>query len=73
MISNNILLDKRLHENSYEIIQFMTFHTKCLWVQNHCELGSIKYMDLLKFITELDIYYYLVFNDTMQFMRGLDF
>ena len=20
----------------------MTFHTNCLWVQNHCVLGSIK-------------------------------
>ena len=36
---NNILLD----ENSYmEIFWSMTFHTKLLWVQNGCVLGSIK-------------------------------
>ena len=27
----------------------MTFHIKCLWLQNHCVLGSMKEMDLLKF------------------------
>ena len=26
----------------------MTFHTKCLWVQYHFVLGSVKQMDLLK-------------------------
>ena len=26
----------------------MTFHIKLSWVQNHCVLDSIKYMDLLK-------------------------
>ena len=28
----------------------MTFQIKLLWVQNHCVLGSIKKMELLKFI-----------------------
>ena len=32
----------------------MTFRTKHLWVQNHCVLGLIKKMDLLKFMMELD-------------------
>ena len=33
----------------------MTFHTKRQRVQNHSVLGSIKYMDLLKFIIKLDL------------------
>ena len=33
----------------------MKLHRKCQRVQNHCELGSMKYMDLLKFIIKLDI------------------
>ena len=33
----------------------MIFHTKLLWAQNDCVLGSMKYKDLLKFEMELDI------------------
>ena len=33
----------------------MTFHTKILWVQNHSVLGSMKQIDILKFMMELDI------------------
>ena len=33
----------------------MTFHKDFCLEQNHCVLGSIKYMDLLEFIRELDI------------------
>ena len=33
----------------------MTFHIKLLRTQNHCVFGSIKLMDFLKFIMELDI------------------
>ena len=32
----------------------MTFHTKHQWVQNNYILGSMKQMDLLKSIMELD-------------------
>ena len=32
----------------------MTFHTKLLWFQNHCVLGLVKLMDLVKFMMELD-------------------
>ena len=38
----------------------MAFHTKRQRVQNHCVLGMIKQMDLLKFLTKLDIQYYLM-------------
>ena len=33
----------------------MTFYTKRLWVQNHCVLGSMIEMDLLKFMMGLGI------------------
>ena len=36
-------------------LQFMTFHAKLQQVQNHCVLGSIKWMDFLKLIIKLDI------------------
>ena len=39
--------------------------------KNHYVLGSIKKMDLLKFMMKLDIYYYLVLKDTIQFLIGL--
>ena len=43
-------------KNFMKIFQFMTFHTKLQRVQNHCVLGSIKYMDLLGFVmVNLDI------------------
>ena len=38
-----------------KILWFMTFHTKLLCVQNHFVFGSKKFMDLLKFMIELDI------------------
>ena len=38
----------------------MTFHAKNVWVQHHYLLGSMKQMDLLKFMMKLDIQYYLV-------------
>ena len=47
----NILLDEKIRKK----FQFMTFHTNVLWVQNHCIFGSIKWMDLLKFMVESDI------------------
>ena len=39
--------------------------------KNHYVLGSIKKMDLLKFMMKLDIYYYLTLKDTIQFLIGL--
>ena len=33
----------------------MTFHKKPQQAQNHCVFGLMKYMDLLKFMMELDI------------------
>ena len=39
---DNISFDKTSYENSYKTFWFMTFHTKSLWVQNHCVLGSIR-------------------------------
>ena len=35
--SGNILLEENLYKNIV-----MTFHTKLLWVQNHCVFASIK-------------------------------
>ena len=55
---DNILLGEKSYENSYKnmtFYDFMTFHTKRLWVENHCVLGSIKKMDLPKFMMQLDI------------------
>ena len=38
-----------------KMFQFVTFYAKLLWVQNHCVLGSIKSMNSLKFMMELDL------------------
>ena len=43
-----------------------------LCVANLCVFGSIKQMDYLKLMMELDIQYYLVLKDMMQFMIGLE-
>ena len=47
-------------------------HTKLQLGQNHCALGSIKQMDLLKFIMELDIHYYLIMGGLIKFVTGLN-
>ena len=46
----------------------MTFHTKHLRVQNYCVFGSIKQMNLLKFVMELDMQYNLVIIGIMKFL-----
>ena len=40
----------------------MIFHTKLKQVQNHCVLGSIRWMDLLKFMIKLGILWYLIID-----------
>ena len=50
----------------------MTFHTKPKQAQNHCVFGWIKYMDLLKFMMELDIQYYLIMGGAVKFVIGLN-
>ena len=45
---DNILLDEKSYQNSYE-------NTKFFRVKYHCILGSIKLMDLLKLIMKLDV------------------
>ena len=54
----DILLDQKSYE-TYENILIYGFHTKLQRVQNHCILGLIKLMDLLKPIMDLDVCYYL--------------
>ena len=51
----NILLDEKLYKEKYKNILFMKLHTKLQRVQNHCVLGSIKQMDLLRLMIKLDI------------------
>ena len=56
---SNILIDKKY----MRIFQFMAFHTELQQVQNHCVLGSIKWMGLLGFmVVNLDIFYYLIMD-----------
>ena len=45
---------------------------KLLQVQNHGIFGSIKQIDLLKFMMELDISYNMVLEVMTQFVIGLD-
>ena len=47
----NILID----EKSYENISVYNIHTKLWLILNLCVLGSMKQMDLLEFMMELDI------------------
>ena len=56
-----------------KIFQFMTFHTKVQRTQNHCVLGLIKQVDLLRFMMiNFDIYYYLILNCLIQFVIRLN-
>ena len=41
-------------------------------VQNHCVLGSIKWIDLLKFIIKLEIYNYLMLVIVKEFVVRLN-
>ena len=50
----------------------MTFHAKLELVQNHCVLGSMKQMDFLKFMMELDVQYYLIMAGLKKFVIGLE-
>ena len=50
----------------------MAFHTELQQVQNHFVLGKMKQMDLLKFIMELYIWYYLIVVDLIKFETGLN-
>ena len=56
---NNILLGAK----SYQNILTYNFPYKTLFVQNHCVLACIKQMDLLEFMMDLDIQYYLVLKN----------
>ena len=62
-----ILLD----EKNTKTFQFMTFHTKLLWVQYHCILDSPKEMDFLKFVMALYSWYYLVIVGMIKFVIEL--
>ena len=42
-------------------------------LQNHCVLGPIKSKDLLEFMMELKIYFYLVLKNLLLFTIGLKF
>ena len=64
---DNILLDKN-HKN----VLFMTFHTKLSFVRNQYVLCPIKQMDLLEFLMELDVQYYLEMKNMITFITGLD-
>ena len=59
---DNILI----YEKSYEIFQFLIFHIK-LYV-----LDSIKQVDILEFIIELEIQYYLEMGYMIPFTTVLD-
>ena len=59
-------------KNHTKIFLFMTFHIKLQLVQNLCVLDSIKQMDLLEFIMELDIKYYQALKKMMLFTTELD-
>ena len=50
----------------------MAFHTKLQRVQSHCVLGTTKYMDLLKFMINLDILYYLIIVIVIKFVIRLN-
>ena len=56
---DNILLGAK----SYQNILTYNFSYKTLFVQNHWVLASIKQMDLLEFMMDLDIQYYLVLKN----------
>ena len=50
----------------------MTFHTKLQRVKNHCISGTIKQMDLLKFMMKVNLDYYLIVVGVIKFVIGLD-
>ena len=44
-----------IDEKCYENVLVYNNHTKIYLVQNHCVLGSVKHMDSLELMMELDI------------------
>ena len=62
------LIDMKEH---IKIFYFITFHTKS-WLLNLYVLDLIKYMDLLDFMIELDVYYYLEMKNLIPFTTRLD-
>ena len=59
-------------KNHTKIFQFKTLNTK-LWLgKSYCVLGSTRQMDLLKFMMEIEVQYYLVPRNMVQFTIGLD-
>ena len=64
--------DILLNEKSYENILIYDISYKTFMGANHCVLGSIKQIDLLKFMMELDIQYYWFIVGMMKFVIVLN-
>ena len=60
---DNILVD----ENRMQILQFITFRKKVQLILSLCILGLIKQMNLLEFLTKLDIQFYLEVKNMIPF------
>ena len=58
------------NKKSNESILIYNISYKTLWFKNHYVLSSMRYMELLKFLMELDIYNYLVLGFIIEFMIG---
>ena len=59
-------------KNHAKIFQFITFHTKVEMILSLNILDSIKQMDLLELMIEIDIQYYLEVKNMIKFTTGLD-
>ena len=53
-------------------MQFITFHTNVSLIPNVCILDSIIQIDLLEFMMELDINYFLEVKNMIPSTTGLD-
>ena len=63
---SDILLDQKFCKEKYKnTLIYTELHTELQRSQNHCELGLIKQLDLLKFMIKLDIIllYYILYID----------
>ena len=59
-------------KNHAKIFQFITFHTKVEMILSLNILDSIKQMDLLELMIEIDSQYYLEVKNMIKFTTGLD-
>ena len=69
---NNILLDEKSFKNKYEKILIYDISYKTFMGAKPMRIRFDKLNGFIKIMMELDIYYYMIMKDIMQFIIGLN-